>query len=67
MFNRDYDVVLVECEEGGYSAFVPALHGCWSEGDSEAEALRNIQDAISEYLQAIRDTYKDKLVKVVTV
>ncbi|HHE46568.1 MAG TPA: type II toxin-antitoxin system HicB family antitoxin, partial [Bacteroidetes bacterium] len=49
MNQRDYDVVLVDCEEGGYTAFVPALRGCWSEGETEEEALDNIRDAIKEY------------------
>jgi len=67
MFNRDYDVVLVDCEEGGYSAFVPALRGCWSEGETEAEAIENIQDAIREYLQAIKDAYKNQTLRIVSV
>ncbi len=49
MFNRKYDVVLVACEEGGYSAYIPSLKGCWSEGETESEALDNIHDAINEY------------------
>ena len=64
---RDYDVVLVECEEGGYSAFVPALRGCWSEGETEEEALHNIRDSIREYLEALKDIYADKKIAVVTV
>jgi predicted RNase H-like HicB family nuclease len=31
------------------------LPGCWSEGDTEEEALRNIQDAIQDYLAGIQD------------
>ena len=46
-----YKVVLHRTEEG-ISVSVPALPGCWSEGDTEPEALANIQDAIREYLAA---------------
>ena len=40
-----YKVVLHRSGEG-ISVNVPALPGCWSEGDTEAEALENIRDAI---------------------
>jgi len=46
-------VALRKTEEG-YSVSVPGLPGCWSQGTTEEEALRNIQDAIQEYL-AVRD------------
>ena len=49
-----YKVVLHRTEEG-ISVSVPGLPGCWSEGDTEAEALANIQDAIQEYLAALDD------------
>lgn len=34
----------------GYDVHVPALPGCHSQGDIEAEALANIKDAIKTYL-----------------
>jgi predicted RNase H-like HicB family nuclease len=37
--------------EEGYAVCVPSLPGCWSQGDTEAEALENIQSAIQEYLE----------------
>ncbi len=44
-------VVLEPCEEdGGFTALVPALPGCISEGDTEEDALKNIQEAIELYL-----------------
>jgi predicted RNase H-like HicB family nuclease len=49
-----YKVVLHRDEEG-ISVSVPGLPGCWSEGDTEEEALANIQDAIHEYLAAIAE------------
>ena len=41
-----YDVVLDPSEEGGYTAYVPSLRGCVSEGETEQEALENVRDAI---------------------
>ncbi len=46
-----YPVILHRTDEG-ISVSVPGLPGCWSEGDTEDEALANIQDAIQEYLAA---------------
>jgi predicted RNase H-like HicB family nuclease len=48
-----YRVLLHRTEEG-ISVSVPALPGCWSEGDTEPEALANIQDAIRQYLAALK-------------
>jgi predicted RNase H-like HicB family nuclease len=47
-----YKVALHRSDEG-LSVSVPALPGCWSEGDTEEEALANIRDAIQEYLAAL--------------
>ena len=41
-----YDVILEPSEDGGYTVYVPALRGCVSQGETEDEALENIQDAI---------------------
>lgn len=49
----EYDVVFEEAEEGGYTAYVPALSGCISEGDTFEEAKKNITEAISAYLESI--------------
>jgi predicted RNase H-like HicB family nuclease len=53
-----YKVVLYPSEEG-ISICVPALPGCWSEGDTEEEALNNIKDAIQEYLAAQDDRLRE--------
>jgi predicted RNase H-like HicB family nuclease len=39
-------VVLEPSEDGGYTAAVPALPGCISEGDTVDEAMDNIREAI---------------------
>ncbi len=49
-----YSVVLHRTDEG-ISVSVPGLPGCWSEGDTEEEALSNIRDAIQEYLAAVEE------------
>jgi predicted RNase H-like HicB family nuclease len=47
-------IVLKPSEGGGYTANVPALPGCLSEGDTRDEALANVQDAIVLYLEPIK-------------
>jgi len=48
-------VVLEPSEEGGFTAYVPSLPGCISEGDNKAEALKNIKEAIELYLESVVD------------
>ncbi|MGF1538682.1 MAG: type II toxin-antitoxin system HicB family antitoxin [Elainellaceae cyanobacterium] len=48
-------VVLEPSDEGGYTAYVPTLPGCISEGDSRDEAIANIQEAIELYLEPVED------------
>jgi predicted RNase H-like HicB family nuclease len=49
--------VLIQHSEEGYSASVPGLPGCWSQGATEEEAIENIRDAIHEYLAAVNDLF----------
>jgi predicted RNase H-like HicB family nuclease len=50
-----YTVVLETEADGGYVVSVPVLPGCVSQGDSRAEALANIREAIALYLEDCRD------------
>jgi predicted RNase H-like HicB family nuclease len=61
-----YKVVLERSEEG-VAASVPGLPGCWSQGESEEEALENIRVAIVEYLEAVTEMTKDREVHEVEV
>ena len=48
-------VILEPSEEGGFAAYVPALPGCISEGDTREEAIANITEAIELYLEPVED------------
>ncbi len=48
-------VVLEPSEDGGYTAIVPALPGCISEGDTVEEAMANIREAIELYLEPVEE------------
>lgn len=49
-----YRVRLIEDEEGGFAAICPELPGCVSQGETEAEAMENVTEAIRLYL-AVRE------------
>jgi predicted RNase H-like HicB family nuclease len=61
-----YKVVLQQSEEG-FSVSVPGLPGCRSQGQTEAEALDNIRDAIQEYLSVVSEQTEGANVREVEV
>ncbi len=48
-------VVLEPSDEGGYTVYAPSLPGCISEGETKAEALKNIKEAIELYIEPVDD------------
>jgi predicted RNase H-like HicB family nuclease len=60
---REFDVVLLEDETGGYVAIVPALPGCHTQGDTLAEVLENAKEAIDLYVETLTDREKKDLLK----
>jgi len=50
-----FKVVLEPSDEGGFTALVPALPGCISEGDTVEEAMSNIREALELYLESVDD------------
>ena len=48
-------VVLEPSEDGGFTAVVPSLPGCISEGDTREEAVANVHEAIELYLEPVDD------------
>jgi len=61
-----YKIVMKKSEEG-YSVSCPGLPGCWSQGETEEEAIKNILSAIQEYMAAIDDSIKGADVREVEV
>lgn len=48
-----YSVFYEQAQEGGYAAFVPALPGCHTQGESLEETARNVKEAIALYLESL--------------
>jgi predicted RNase H-like HicB family nuclease len=49
-----YTVIFEREEDGGYHASVPVLPGCHSQGDDLDDAVANIKEAISVYLESLK-------------
>ena len=61
-----YLVVLKKTDEG-YSVSCPRLPGCWSQGETEEEAVANIQDSIHEYLSAVAESVQGEDIREIEV
>ena len=51
----NYTVIFEKEIEGGYHAFCPVLKGCHSQGDNFEEAVENIKEAITLYLDSLKE------------
>jgi predicted RNase H-like HicB family nuclease len=56
--NYYYKIIIEPQEEGGYTAYVPKLQGCVSEGETYDETLENIKEAIELYLETLQGRNK---------
>ena len=61
-----YKIVLQKSEEG-YSVGCIGLPGCWSQGETEEEAIANIKDAIKAYLEVAEELFQAEDVREVEV
>ena len=50
-----FNAVFSEENTGGYSVSVPALPGCFSQGEDFEDAAKNITEAIELYLEDEKD------------
>lgn len=57
-------VLMDKNESGGYTVTVPSLPGCVSQGDDWDEALKNIEEAIAGYIEALKILKKPVPVEV---
>ena len=55
MKNYFFKAVIESCEEGGFSAYVPSLPGCVSEGETYEECSFNIREAMELYLETAQE------------
>ena len=50
----DYVVVVHEAEEGGYWGEIPALEGCFAQGETVEDLLEDARAAVQSHIDALR-------------
>lgn len=51
----EYTILVHEAEDGGFWSEVPALSGCYSQGETIDETFHNTKEAIESYLMALKE------------
>jgi len=51
----EYTILVYRAEEGGFWAEVPALPGCYSQGETIEETMENVKEAIEAHLLALKE------------
>lgn len=59
MKSRSYTVIYEADPEGGFVASVPALPGCYSQGDTIEETQAHITEAMELYIETLRDEHME--------
>ncbi|HEY4699576.1 MAG TPA: type II toxin-antitoxin system HicB family antitoxin [Nitrososphaerales archaeon] len=67
MTTKNFHIVFKRQKEDGFVVRCLELPGCLSEGKTEDEALRNIEDAIKLYLKDVEREAKEKNARVIQV
>jgi predicted RNase H-like HicB family nuclease len=50
-----YKAIIEPQEEGGFTAYIPGLPGCVSEGEVCREAIENIREALELYIDTLKE------------
>mgnify|MGYP000897925791 FL=1 len=51
----DYTILIHQAEEGGFWSEIPALPGCYSQGETIDETVENTKEAIEAHLMALKE------------
>lgn len=54
-----YAVIVEQADDGGFGAWSPDLPGCVALGDSVEECLAEMRDAVSLYIEVLRERGED--------
>lgn len=51
----EYTILIHAAEEGGFWVEVPALSGCFSQGETIEEAMKNIKETIELHIECLKE------------
>jgi len=51
----EFTILVHKAEEGGFWSEIPALPGCYSQGETIDETIENTKEAIEAYLIALKE------------
>ncbi|MFH1290220.1 MAG: type II toxin-antitoxin system HicB family antitoxin [Nanoarchaeota archaeon] len=60
---KEFDVIIIEDETGGYIGFVPSLPGCHTQGDTLEDLMNNAKEAIDLYIETLEKDEKNDLLQ----
>ncbi len=60
---KEFDVIIIEDETGGYIGFVPSLPGCYTQGDTLEDLMSNAKEAIDLYIETLEKDEKNDLLQ----
>lgn len=61
---QNYVIVIHEDPDGGFWGEVPALPGCYSQGETVEELKHNIREAISGVLEVLKEDGREPESKI---
>jgi len=59
ILKHPYERVLIPEDEGGFSAYISEFEGCFAEGESAEEALRNLESTALAWLEAEQEAGRE--------
>jgi predicted RNase H-like HicB family nuclease len=68
MYNEEmkqyfFKAIIIPAEEGGFTAYVPKLTSCVSEGETYEDCQANLKEATAHYLETARDREHHRVIE----
>jgi len=54
-YSMEYTILIHKAEEGGFWVEVPALPGCFSQGETVEETIKHVKEAIKLHISCLKE------------